>query len=135
MASALFHPDFKAAPYWWETWRPNADGSADPPARADVAIVGAGYGGLAAALELRRAGTAVVVMEANEFVSGASSRNGDAVSGGINLGNGLLGRRTADQGKLARQAAAMLREEADSLLLLEEIITHAARAHLLPHVT
>jgi glycine/D-amino acid oxidase-like deaminating enzyme len=117
-----FHPHFKASPYWWEAWRPNADGSADLPARADVAIVGAGYGGLATALELRRAGTAVVVIEANEFGSGASSRNGGAVSGGINLGKGLSGRRSADQGELAREAAAMRRDAADSLLLLEEII-------------
>jgi len=118
MASTLLHPDFKAAPYWWEAWRPNADGSADVPARADVAIVGAGYGGLATALELRRAGTDVVVIEANEFGSGASSRNGGAVSGGINLGKGLSGRRSTDP----EEAAAMRRDAADSLLLLEEII-------------
>jgi glycine/D-amino acid oxidase-like deaminating enzyme len=122
MAGALFHPDFKALPYWWEAWRPDADGSADVPARADVTIVGAGYGGLATALELRRAGTAVVVIEANEFGSGASSRNGGAVSGGINLGKGLSGRRSADQDELAREAAAMRRDASDSLLLLEEII-------------
>ena len=82
MTSALFHPDFKASPYWWEAWRPNADGSADLSARAHVAIVGAGYGSLATAFELRRVGTAVVVIETNEFGSGASSRNGGAVSGG-----------------------------------------------------
>ncbi len=122
MASALFHPDFKASPYWWEAWPPNADGSVDLPAQADVAIVGAGYGGLTTALELRRAGTAVVVIEVNEFGSGASSRNGGAVSGGINLTKGLSGRRGADQDELAREAAGMLRDAADSLLLLEEII-------------
>src|SRR5215475_3306148 len=122
MAGALFHSDFKASPYWWEAWRPNADGAVAVPARADVAIVGAGYGGLATALELRRAGTAVVVIEADDFGSGASSRNGGAVSGGINLGKGLSGRRGADQDALAREAAAMRRDAADSLLLLEEII-------------
>ena len=122
MASAIFHPDFKALPYWWEAWRPNADGSADLPARADVVVVGAGYGGLATALELRRAGTAVVVIEADEFGSGASSRNGGAVSGGINLGKGLSGGRTADQDELAREAADMRRDAADSFLLVEEII-------------
>src|SRR5262245_40702739 len=122
MDSTIFHRDFRPLPYWWEAWRPNADGSADLPAQADVAIVGAGYGGLATALELRRAGTAVVVIEANEFGSGASSRNGGAVSGGINLTKGLSGRRGADQDELARKAAGMLRDAADSLLLLEEII-------------
>jgi glycine/D-amino acid oxidase-like deaminating enzyme len=121
-AAALFRPDFKASPYWWEAWRPSADGSADLPARADVAVVGAGYGGLATALELRRAGTDVVVIEANEFGSGASSRNGGAVSGGINLGKGLSGRRGADRDEIAREAAAMRADAADSLLLLEEII-------------
>jgi glycine/D-amino acid oxidase-like deaminating enzyme len=122
MTAALFHPDFKASPFWWEAWQPSADGSADLPARADVAIVGAGYGGLATALELRRAGTDVVVIEANEFGSGASSRNGGAVSGGINLGKGLSGRRGTDQDEIAREAASMLSDAADSLLLLEEII-------------
>ena len=121
-AAALLHPDFTASPFWWEAWQPSADGSADLPARADVAIVGAGYGGLATALELRRAGTDVVVIEANEFGSGASSRNGGAVSGGINLGKGLSGRRGADRDEIAREAAAMLGDAADSLLLLEEII-------------
>jgi len=121
-AAALFHPDFKASPFWWEAWRPSAAGAADLPARADVAIVGAGYGGLATALELRRAGTDVVVIEANEFGSGASSRNGGAVSGGVNLGKGLSGRRGADRQEIAREAAAMLGDAADSLLLLEEII-------------
>jgi glycine/D-amino acid oxidase-like deaminating enzyme len=121
-AAALFHPDFTASPFWWEAWRPSADGAADLPARADVAIVGAGYGGLATALELRRAGTDVVVIEANEFGSGASSRNGGAVSGGINLGKGLSGRRGADRDEIAREAAAMLGDAADSLRLLEEII-------------
>jgi glycine/D-amino acid oxidase-like deaminating enzyme len=122
MASAIFHPDFKPLPYWWEAWRPNADGSVDLPSRADVVVVGSGFGGLATALELRRAGTVVVVVEANEFGSGASSRNGGAVSGGINLGKGLSGRRGGDQDGLAREKAAMLRDAADSLLLLEEII-------------
>src|SRR5262249_27035933 len=122
MASALFHPDFKALPHWREAWGPTADAPADLRAQADVAIVGAGYGGLATALELRRAGTAVVVIEANEFGSGASSRNGGAVSGGINLTKGLSGRRGADQDEIAREAAAMLSDAADSLLLLGEII-------------
>jgi glycine/D-amino acid oxidase-like deaminating enzyme len=121
-AAAPFHPDFTASPFWWEAWRPSTDGAADLPARADVAIVGAGYGGLATALELRRAGTDVVVIEANEFGSGASSRNGGAVSGGINLGKGLSGRRGADRDEIAREAAAMLGDAADSLRLLEEII-------------
>ena len=63
MRSDIFHPDFKAQPWWWEAWTPNNALSQDPPARTDIAIVGAGYGGLATALELRRNGVGAVVLE------------------------------------------------------------------------
>jgi glycine/D-amino acid oxidase-like deaminating enzyme len=123
MARTIFHPDFTPSPYWWEAWTPNSDGSADLPTKADVAIVGAGYAGLSAALEFGRAGTEVVVIEANEFGSGASSRNGGAVSGGISLGKGLAGRKKrADRGDWSDQISALLGDAADSLRLLEEII-------------
>ena len=56
MSKDIFHPDFKAQPWWWEAWTPNNALSQDPPARTDVVIVGAGYGGLSTALELRRNG-------------------------------------------------------------------------------
>ena len=59
----IFHPDFKAAPWWWEAWTPNNALSQDPPAKTDVVIVGAGYGGLSTALELRRNGIDAVVLE------------------------------------------------------------------------
>src|SRR5205823_9009591 len=42
----IFHPAFKAQPWWWEAWTPNNALSQDPPGKPDVAIVGAGYGGL-----------------------------------------------------------------------------------------
>ncbi|MBV8826166.1 MAG: FAD-binding oxidoreductase [Hyphomicrobiales bacterium] len=61
-------------------------------------------------------------MEAEDFGFGASTRNGGAVSGGINLGKGLSGRRSTDQDGAAREAASMRRDAADSLSLLEEII-------------
>lgn len=44
--------------------------------RADVAILGAGYTGLSAALELAEAGYKVVVLEAERIGWGASGRNG-----------------------------------------------------------
>ena len=55
-ANSLFHPDFKAMPYWWEAYRPRAEDPVDVPAEARVAIVGAGYAGLSTALELARHG-------------------------------------------------------------------------------
>ena len=55
------------------------------PDRVDVAIVGSGYCGLAAALELARAGTRVAVLERDHLGAGASSRNGGMVGGGVKL--------------------------------------------------
>jgi glycine/D-amino acid oxidase-like deaminating enzyme len=58
-----------------------------PPLRADartqVAIVGAGYTGLSAALHLAEGGTAVTVLEAHEPGWGAAGRNGGQVNAGL----------------------------------------------------
>lgn len=51
--------------------------------RADVAIIGAGFTGLSAALQLARAGAKVVVLEAQEIGSGASGRNVGLVNAGL----------------------------------------------------
>ena len=48
-------------------------------ATADVCVVGAGYSGLSAALELARAGYSVVLLEARRIGWGASGRNGGQV--------------------------------------------------------
>jgi len=55
----------------------------DASRRADVAIVGAGYSGLAAALQLAEAGVSVVVLETGEPGWGASGRNGGQVIPGL----------------------------------------------------
>lgn len=49
------------------------------PDKVDVAIVGSGYTGLSAAIELARAGASVVVLERHEIGWGASSRNGGMI--------------------------------------------------------
>lgn len=49
----------------------------------DVAVVGAGFTGLAAALALARRGVSVAVLEANTIGWGASSRNGGMVLTGL----------------------------------------------------
>ena len=72
--------------YWLTTVQMPA-GSAEPlPDRADVAIVGAGYTGLSAALSLAKRGAKVVVLESETIGWGASSRNGGMVLTGLKLG-------------------------------------------------
>ena len=83
----IFAPGYKTTPFWWEAAQPTTAGTAAVPERTDVAIVGGGYAGLSAALELARRGTAVTVLEADEFCCGPSSRNGGLV-GSTNVGKG-----------------------------------------------
>lgn len=89
--NSLFHPDFKPEPYWWEAARPGNDFAADLPSQTEVFIVGSGYAGLSAALELAREGRSVTVVDALAFGEGASTRSGGGVSAGINLGKGISG--------------------------------------------
>jgi glycine/D-amino acid oxidase-like deaminating enzyme len=51
---SIFHPDFKARPFWWEAHEPKAEALVDVPGEARVAIIGGGYAGLAAALQLAK---------------------------------------------------------------------------------
>src|SRR5258708_18534144 len=87
----IFHRDFTPTPFWWEAYRPSAGELVEVPREARVAIVGGGYAGLSAALELTRHGIDGVVLEAHELGFGASTRNGGAVSGGGNVGKSLSG--------------------------------------------
>ena len=69
---------------WAATARPAPETPPlDASRQADVAIVGAGYSGLAAALQLAQAGISVVVLEAGEPGWGASGRNGGQVIPGL----------------------------------------------------
>ena len=57
---------------------------------ADVCILGAGYTGLSAALELAEAGYKVVVLEAERIGWGASGRNGGQAIAGFSCGEARL---------------------------------------------
>jgi glycine/D-amino acid oxidase-like deaminating enzyme len=56
------------------------------PETADVAIIGAGFTGLSAALALAKRGARVIVLESETVGWGASSRNGGMVLTGLKLG-------------------------------------------------
>lgn len=82
--------------------------------RADVCVVGAGYTGLGAALELAQRGVSVVVLEAAQVGSGGSGRNGGQVH---------VGQRN-DQAWLEKTVG---RDDALALWAMSQ----EARAHLL----
>ena len=86
----------KATPFWWEA-APPGPVPVQPPARSvDVAIVGAGYAGLAAGLTLARAGRSVAAFDAMHPGEGASSRNGGITSGSIRPSHAAI-TRTFDE--------------------------------------
>ncbi len=80
---------------------------------ADVCIIGAGYTGLSAALELATAGYKVVVLEAEYVGYGASGRNGGQVCTGFSNGQQKIENQL---GKTNALKCFTLAEEAKTLL-------------------
>lgn len=70
-------------PYWWQAAEPQDTAAADLAPACDAVVVGAGYTGLSAALELARAGRSVQVLEKDRPGEGASTRNGGIASGNL----------------------------------------------------
>jgi glycine/D-amino acid oxidase-like deaminating enzyme len=72
--------------YWLTTVEMPNPPAQPLPSSADVAVVGAGFTGLSAALALAKRGAKVVVLESETIGWGASSRNGGMVLPGLKLG-------------------------------------------------
>lgn len=72
--------------YWLTTVQMPSPPAQELPALADVAVIGAGFTGLSAALSLAKRGAKVVVLESETVGWGASSRNGGMVLTGLKLG-------------------------------------------------
>src|SRR5690349_9542725 len=85
--------DFQESNYWRTTASMPSAKAGEIPARADVAVIGAGFTGLSAARTLAKRGATVAVLEANSIGWGASSRNGGMVLTGMKLDVGTLSKR------------------------------------------
>lgn len=80
-------------PYWWDAAPPRTLPPVPVATACDVAILGAGYTGLSAAITLARAGRSVQVFDKQRPGEGASTRNGGITSGNIRPSHATLVRR------------------------------------------
>ena len=113
----MFTPDFKDHPYWWEAAPPEDARDPNLPKAVDVAIIGSGYTGLHAAIQVARAGRSALVLEAEALGYGASSRNGGQVSTSIKPDFAALTRQYG-----ADLARGIIRDAQGSLDYIERFI-------------
>jgi glycine/D-amino acid oxidase-like deaminating enzyme len=112
----------------WQTVTPSFSGCArlDGGTKTDVAIIGAGFTGLAAALQLRRNGIATIVLEAKEPGWGASGRNSGLVI--PTLSRPDPDAIIAKHGEAGERFVALLRDCADSLFQTARSLQLGAQA-------
>jgi len=117
MNKSIYHPDFKTEPYWWDDFKPFPLPVSPLPREAPTVIIGAGYAGLSAAIELRRADIECVILDANEPGFGGSTLNGGMVSGGVNVGKGYIAKALPPE-----NAKPFLEDAADAFSHIENLI-------------
>ncbi|MEO7428814.1 MAG: FAD-binding oxidoreductase [Acidimicrobiales bacterium] len=101
---------YAAAVLWQDTATAHPVQASPLPPRADAVVVGGGYCGLAAAVELARRGREVVVVDAHDLGWGASTRNGGMVLPELKAGPGTL---EATYGELGTRLHAAVEEAFD----------------------
>jgi glycine/D-amino acid oxidase-like deaminating enzyme len=116
----LPNTDFQLHPVWWNEAPPHAGERPLLVPRCDVAVVGGGYAGLAAALELARGGASVAVFDAQAFGANASARNSGGVSFGLDLAAIARWRKWTRTG--GPPVAQLARGALDSVTWLQQFI-------------
>jgi len=104
-------------PFWWQDAKPSLQNEEPLPQDADVAIVGAGYTGLSAALVLARAGMSCVVLDKALPGEGCSTRNGGQIGAAVGAGYSELC-KSMDKD----QASAVIQSGHDALAWLKHFI-------------
>jgi len=108
----------KLVPYWLDTAEPSGDYRRTPvPENVDVAIIGAGFTGLSAALEFAKQGASVAVFERHTVGWGASGRNGGMATTGLAIGFSTAVKRYG-----APRAVEMFREYNDAIETIEKLV-------------
>lgn len=97
MNNPVLTEQFRLEPWWWEAAPPVTEHPISLPQDIDVAVVGAGFTGITAALTCAREGRSVVLIEAEDPGYGASSRNGGMIGSGHRVGYDGLARQYGDE--------------------------------------
>ena len=117
MSAPLFTPERKLTPYWWDTTPRPSLTTTKVPGSVDALVIGSGYTGLHAALQVARGGRSTLVVDAEDAGWGCSTRNGGQISTSIKPGYDELSARHG-----AQAAHAILSEGQRSLSWIGEFI-------------
>lgn len=107
----------KTIPWWWEAAPPVDRSETEIPARTDVAVIGGGFTGMSAAIQLARAGRSVAVLDTGDPGSGASKRNGGMIGSGHRIGLAMLEKRYGRE-----RGIAVLKEGLNALAYTTQLI-------------
>ena len=108
----------KLIPYWLDTAEPSGDYRRTPvPDEVDVAIIGAGFTGLSAALEFAKHGASVAVVDRHTVGWGASGRSGGMATTGL-----AISFNTAVKRYGGTRAVEMFRAYNDAIDTIEKLV-------------
>ena len=130
MQAGVLSPDFKTEPYWTDGLEPFVAPAVPADRSTEVAVIGAGFAGLSAALTLARAGRDVTVFEASVIGAGAAARAagslGHVPKASLTDLEALYGRSTA---VTAYQEARRAKEYVEGLIRDHQIACNLRVGH------